>query len=438
MSDAELAPEDFDTRLLTRKARRRRLIVGLAVLVIGVAVGATLGWSADEPLYRSKGLVFIAPSVPTPADPLGKNRPPMFDGFVDYQTSILESPRCANLAGETGAWKQQGRGEADEAGEAILRGRRVERLEGSASIEVAFTDRDPQVAVAGVQALIEAYTKLAGELNDADERLSFAQAQIELLQGKIKVTTDKILAFTSQYGGTEGLEIRHRSGLQQLLETEDALESLRLTIRTFQADVGPDGTGPVSAIEIALENAEVARLLLEIADLVAEDKYLAEKLGPQSEQRVVLQRRLGVRKEHLKRLVEAWHHRRARKAAGGATLPQLRDREKRLVQRLERLRMQNRRTGQTRADVERIQAERTGLGDKLKQMTGLKEQLEAQMAGSGRIRIADPGQLPTKYWRDRRPAYARLGGAIGAVPGLVLLLLAGFRGRRRSGSFEAA
>jgi predicted nucleic acid-binding Zn-ribbon protein len=53
---------------------------------------------------------------------------------------------------------------------------------------------------------------------------------MEFLTARVKKTSEAIVAVTSDYGGVEGLEIRHRAAINRLLSAEDQLEAVRKAI----------------------------------------------------------------------------------------------------------------------------------------------------------------------------------------------------------------
>lgn len=434
----DLGPEDFDTRHLTRKAWRRKLLLAGFLLLVGGLVGGVLGWTSEEPVYRARGLIYIQQHLISSANPTGERGMPMFEGYVAYQAALLASRRCALLAMATETWGKAGEPRDPEAVAAFEARTSIVRPEGQPHIQVCFEDPRPDVAVAGVRALIEAYTKLSEDLNDANEKLEYARAQVDVLGGKQKTTTDQILVRTAEYGGVEGLEIRHRAAIKQLLDVEDQLARVRQMLRDHKSDAGPDGNAPKKAGEIALENPEVAKILLDLDVLEAEERYLAQQRGKQNPALAALRRKIAARKKRIEQLAEAWNRVRATKALGGLSSAQLEDREQRLVAHLEALRARTRRIGETRAGVARLQAAQADLLRQLADMEAMKEQLTSQLTGKGRIRIPDPGSRPTEYFRDPRSRHFAWGAALGALPGLLLLLFFAFRAKPRSPLPDAA
>lgn len=221
-------------------------------------------------------------------------------------------------------------------------------------MEFCFVDPDSEVALTGVRAMIAAYLKLSADLNDAHESVEYAREQTEVLTSRLEAGRDKFLTLTADFGGVDGLEIRHRAAIHQVLSVEELLEALR--------------------------------------------KAIANHGKTEDEE--------------------------------SATLAELKAREEELVARLERLQGKARKLGRVRVDVERLQARNEQVQRRLEQMSALLNQLTAQLVGKGRIRVVDPGTMPTEYYRDDRSAARQTWAGIGALPGLIALLVTAWRGRR--------
>ena len=327
------------------------LKLAVVVLVVGLGAGALWGYTCEAPVYRASTLIYIAPPLHSP-EFVGDGRGPQFAGFVAYQAELLRSRRATLMAMQTAVWKATG--ESHEARDDVRfqQRLRVRHERGTQHIQVLFDDPEPETALAGAQALLAAYTRLNAGLQDGAEKLEYARTQIEILQARQKSVTDQVLAFGAEYGGGEGLQIRHRATLKKVLEAEDQLV----------------------ALERAIQAAE------------AKKQDTAE---------------LKARRDALWR----W---------------------------LEQIRTEQRKLGETRVQVDRLQAQKHDLERQLSDMRALYEQLKAENAGRGQIRIPDPGSLPSAPHRDPRPRRAALGAGLGVLPGVLLLLVALVRSRRRS------
>lgn len=206
-------------------SRRRRVLWGLLVVLIGAGLGATVGWGSQAPLYRCEGVA----RVQLPEDARGSR--PMHEGFLAFQVEILKSRRATLLAMEEEAWGATGEDSGAACAETFEERRRIVSEPRTLHIRVGFLDARPEVALAGVRALLAAYEKLAAELRNADERLEPGRVQLETTRAEIE-----------RLQGDED-DLVHR--LEQLNRLVDQLENQLIGAgRVVIEDRGSLPTGP--------------------------------------------------------------------------------------------------------------------------------------------------------------------------------------------------
>lgn len=323
------------------------LRIALMVLLLGLAVGAALGWTSGAVTYRAQCFIYIAPSEPHPAAPGDEQVLPRFEAFVDAQVDLLKAPRLASLALTSDAWQRGGEAGMEVA--AFLEQRRIVHKQRTQHIQVAFLHGQPEIALAGVQALLGAYEQLTEDLSPGGEQPELASARIVALRAKLLTVQEAIMTLTTDYGGVDGLVVSYESAVEALEAAEREL-------------------------------AEVRRAI----------------------------------------------------AAGGTPeqLEALKQQEQRLAAHVESMRAQLLKLTEARGELGRLQKEAKSLETEIERLTVLKETLEAQQQGEGRIRIWDRGLLPTEPFQDTRLAGALRGGALGALPGFLLILGVGIFGMR--------
>jgi Mrp family chromosome partitioning ATPase/uncharacterized protein involved in exopolysaccharide biosynthesis len=413
--------------------RRLRGRYAWAVLLAtaGLVGGAYLGWHAKKPLYAGHSLIYIQPSMVSPKDPTGTSVLPMFQGFVAYQVDLLKDSRLTEAAMETDIWKRTGRPAGPAAVADFEKHRLVEHASGTQHIQVLFLDPDPDVALAGVRAITQAYQVRAAELYDPNDQLAYARKQIEVLNSQIKNGTDGILDDTSKYGGVEGMEIQHRAVVKQVLDTEELLKQVQRLVddaKGRQEDAG--NAKPVPPEQIAVENPEMAGALHELDLLETQAQYMGRTLGARNPELDRLQGKIAVQKRRIQQLAEAWNQVHVVKEDGGASLEELKSREQVLADQLKQLQKRQKALGTTRGEVERLKANNEDLLRQRTEMVALKDQLTAQLAGKGRIQVPADFARPTAYYKDRRVTYAGAFGFLGALAGLLLVVLVSLRDRR--------
>ena len=144
-------------------ARRRAVVWGLIVVLVGAAVGATVGWSSQEPIYQSEGVVLVEPSLRSIEDPDRKSDDAdvrcvhQLPGRADAAAPDRRSWRC-----ETEAWRESGEPSGALAAGRFEERREIEHQRGTQHIVVRFHDVRPETATAGVKALLTAYLDAGG------------------------------------------------------------------------------------------------------------------------------------------------------------------------------------------------------------------------------------------------------------------------------------
>jgi Mrp family chromosome partitioning ATPase len=174
----------------------------------------------------------------------------------------------------------------------------------------------------------------------------------------------------------------------------------------------------------------MADALLEVELMEAEVERSAATKAEGNEELVAMRRQIEIRRKWIDEFVENWNRKRAAAPVGGASLDELRTRRVALDEHARALREQSQLLGTKRIELGKRQNESEDLGRRLDQMKALRDQRAAQLVGTGRITVADSGRLPTAPFQDRRKTMGVLGGALGAMAGVLLVLLLGLRDRR--------
>jgi len=424
-------------RALHRGLRGRYLWAGLLGLALGVA-GGYVGWKSQVPMYRGEGLIYIEPSLPSAQDPLGLSVLPMFKGFVALQVRLLNSSTVTQMAMETPVWQKTGKGREPEVVEQFTERRAILHSSDTQHIQIQFIDEKPGTALAGVQALMQAYESKSADQNSSDALLAKAKSQSDALAASSKDLANQLLRLGAEYGGEDGVQLRHVASLNQLLEATAALER---TLSLLANHVDPideqQPPAPKSERELAIEHPHLmdARQRLDLLELEA--AQLLESSGEKNSALVSLRQKIKVLQKFIdgfveewnRRLLEEWNRRKGRNS-GVQSMAELKEQEASLVKRLQVLQAENQNFVKLRVDMGGLKAALEEQGRKLDQVRALRDHLSAQVVGTGRIRIQDPGTLPTMPFRDRRMGYGSAGGVLGFVLGVLVVLLFGVRNRK--------
>ncbi len=261
MSERDVSPAAESTPA----CRGRWNATGLLLGMLGDAGGALVGWVTARPMYQCEGIVYIAPNMPTPQDPAGVNVLPFFNGFVAYQVQLLESIHVANLAVATTPWQKSGEGATAEVAQRFFDRRSIVHKPDTQHILVRFTDPSPDVALAGVRALLDAYSMLTAEESAKDDRLTLVSTQADVLAAQRKDGEAKLNERVAAFGGIEGLELRHKATVDRLLAAEAAQEKLPRT--------------PVEHLDsLRQESVRLGQVRVEVSGLRAESEDLGRRL----------------------------------------------------------------------------------------------------------------------------------------------------------------
>jgi Mrp family chromosome partitioning ATPase/uncharacterized protein involved in exopolysaccharide biosynthesis len=431
--DVVASPVPGHASLLSKVHRtlRGRYLWAVLLGLAGAAGGAYGGWKSQRPLYRAEGIIWVAASMPSPQDPAGMNVLPMFKGFMAYQVQLLTSASITNQAMQEEAWVATGEGMDPEAIQAFVKRRGIIHEPDSLHIVVTFEDPDPAVALAGVRAILAAYEANAQAQNAQNDQLRYATDQTELLAAQLKRGSDELLRLIRDFGSIEVLEMQHRASWTKVREAEDVHAQLLAALQAQESTQTPAAAPPdMTPGEIALENTQMAQATQDLALLEAREAAKALVLGEKHEELVALRQEIEVRRNWIERFTENWNRKRAGTAPSGTDFEDVRRREAGLKLSIRQLTDETLRLGNLLAKIHELEADGEDLKRKHERMKALKEELSARLEVKGRISISDRGRRPSYPSRDRRIAFATMGGLLGGFLGVLLVVLRGLRDRR--------
>ena len=430
--DAAAVDASQATNAAGRPPRRRKWVAILGL--VGLVGGAIAGWTARDPLYRAEAIVYVTPH---PQNPAGYNDPAVFEGMIALRVQMMESLRVAKRATESQVWREAGGDSTPEAAQRFLERRSLVHRAPTLHTQIRFVDERPERALAGVQALTEAFVALSSrpvamEKAGSDDVGKFAVQQVELLTARARHAAARVLDLTGPYGGEDGLAMRHRATLEQLFATEKELTSVR------------DGRGaglrpfiPRTLGQIALESPQLADVQVQLEVLQADEKRLAATMGPKNEQLVALQAQIAAKERWIaqfvrdwnRRLEEEWDRKMQVTALPGSTPSDSEQAVAALERRIAALRAETQRLGEVRADVSDLKSAHDELERQIQQLQAFRDGFGAGGIQWDVARVADAGVLPTSPFEDRRAQLAGLGGFLGALLGAMAAALLGRRSR---------
>jgi Mrp family chromosome partitioning ATPase len=254
----EPAAED-PVQFVRRKLRGRyRVTVLLAALF--ALCGALIGLSAAPVRYESGGFVQFKPALPTILYKSEENQPtPLFDSFVAAQATMMHSRQILEAALVDPAmsgleWPQGAEGVAALEGAINVRHNRGDQV-----VTIAATHRDPRVAQAVVNAVINAFDRTYNDpirLNPTVRERKLVQREDELA-AQIKAFGEQILVVSDQYGA-DTIRRLHQEKIQELIAVDQKLGELTAA-RTALRTLGD--AGPGAPVDAALGLETIAGLL---------------------------------------------------------------------------------------------------------------------------------------------------------------------------------
>ena len=266
---------------------RRGLGLRLAgCMVVAALVGGLLGWTTTGPLYRAQGLLAAppatSPDMTFPPCPWRGN-PPDF-----LAAALAGSRRVTRIALQQPVWRDTGEDAEPDAAAAFEARRRIVPLTQSPHVLVTFDHPRPEVALAGMRAVLSAAELLGAELHAEEDAQAQALIATEreraaALRAEREGVLRDVAKLTADFGGTEALAVRHLASVEQVLDAEADLARVREAILRGASPDG-DRTEEFRAAQAALETRletlreharELGRLQTDVQRLTTQ----AESLG---------------------------------------------------------------------------------------------------------------------------------------------------------------
>lgn len=418
-----------------------------AVCAITLAVA---GYLLPKPQYRSDGLIEIKPNIPKLDDTTIVM--PLYTQYVESQVSRIMTERVITSAMESEEWRQYSHGLSPAAMKEFVEAMNVEYVRGTFVIRVSFTDRDPSRAQAAVKSLIRAYLVTAGDADtkDLNQRLQYLQAQRDQLARDRRNKQEALLAAAKQYG-TQDLGELHDARVKQMIDLETKLAETQTALDNAEAALAANGnanpaTQP-SGAETEMSYGQIAKVdmrmqsyLMQRDQKIQEADAAARRYGPNHP--LVQDSRQQL--EDLEARIEAYaqevrqENTALQVAPDGKTntavTPQIVAQLKQQVARLTEHKNTSAELafaiGNRRVEIQQLQGEIKDIEQKLDDANRLFEQLNVQLAMSGRIDPLSMGDRPHSPAVDNRRKLAALGFLGGSSLPFVVLMLVGLADKR--------
>ena len=464
---AHSTPAPADPYALVRQALRGRYLQVVVLTLIGAAAGAVAGWKLGKPVFRGQAAIRVAYATPqvggTESD-VSKWAGP-FDLIMKGQEQNVTSRPTVERALQQPSWQAH-------PGTAAYDVRRfqsqlaAQRVSGSDHLRIMFSDNDPAIAAAGVNAVVQAYvdnfkardSQLEGE---RDKKLG---RRVSDLQGRIAEISRQMKAISEEFG------VADIEALYDMTERRVALlETTAVDVQMVSSAArggGNNGDQPAPATQGAvapfqpLTPAEIASGGNEVMR-----QYLADRDRLQLElEDATSIRRLGEAHPEVKRLTKL-HQKSVERVDTYATeynktqallarYPDAvaRDNPAALASRPSEAiradlnlvtRLRDDAKGQLialaakRQEARLLKAESDSLRADLARVKGRQDMLEMELMPDHRIEVVEMGAVPDEAFKDPRKPYAAAGFVVGGGLPAALVVLFGLLNRRFRFSDEA-
>jgi len=389
-------------------ALRGRYVLAVLLALIGAGLGGYAGHRFQPPQYRSEGLIRIAYVLPSVSTMIPEQNLPMtmFDAFLRAEQLLMTSRTVLERAMKEPVWVSTAHGpEATDLPD-FAQDLTVEHTPTTDLLHVYFTSPDPNVAAAGVQAVINVYSK---EYND--EETVFQQKLLNAL-------------------GDQGAELSNR--LQQLQD--------QLGAEVGATDIEPQYLAAVTRENELLTKLTAARRLTTIdqnSTTLTDPNLIIEQIGmtdPVIRQYVADRERLSDALDQLRVRGFMPNHQSVQEVQQALASVNQRIVEyasgisvniKELNQEYEQVHDQVQQLAAKRMKGEALKNWLGQVGKDLADVTARSDAIKVEDRAGSRLNVISTGDVPMLPYRDRRMIFAAIGGGVGALFPLAMLVLFG-------------
>ena len=288
-----LATNDVKPLQTIHRSLRGRYKLAVLLAAVGAVVGGAAGWKLNNKVYRANGAIRINPVTFLVN---GNEATPEYGRYMNSEANSLRSQDIAELAMRDPAWRAVAGDRPINGGTraAFLSGLKASYNGSSYDISVTYDDGNPNVAVAAIDSVLDAYATLrqSAQVEKGGNSVSYYENQVKLTQDKIDDLKRRVGALQRESQGN----IEERSATmgkavgdleQQLDQAELASERMNIVKQRFVAH-----PQQIDNQLLAQKEPFFARLLQARDDLVLQLNQLQQIQGPGSPVVLKLQNQL--------------------------------------------------------------------------------------------------------------------------------------------------
>ncbi len=244
-------------------------------IILG-GTGAVIGLRSGKRTFQSSGIIRVMPIIPKIMYAVDeKGQIPAFDAFVDAQVALIKSQRVLDEAMED---KDFVGFDKSDYGIVQFKNSLDVNRQGD-MIFVTATNLEPHVAMASVNAVISAYTKVYDDIDTkSDEKRRELREEYQTkLQNEWSSIRQQILDIAKVYG-SDDLKPQYDFELGELNKVEEAIEELKRTLPEAAGVATTQPSHDLTAADVAAmgdrwmnelfdDEFECERQILELQDL---------------------------------------------------------------------------------------------------------------------------------------------------------------------------
>lgn len=400
----------------------------------GLLAGALAGFKSQKPVFQSKGLIELRPVVQSVNK--GERLMLLAQSYLSNQLQQIQGPRVIEAALTSAEWRTTGRGATNDAQAEFMRSLDVEIIPGSTVLQVTFEDKDPTVARAAVQAVINAYraTFRENNLTENSQKLQALTTTKTAKMSDIATKREQILAAAQQYG-TENLTALQDAKLQRQVQLESDWAEARMSLSAMENSLKPANAVPMAPEEIATVDASVGAMLTATREADMRYHKALSPMGPRNPATVAAEQDYRIWSGQLDDAVAKFRSRyvaiKVDPTTGKPTpisqdtVQQLKDRASFLQSQLENLKDETASIGKRKLQILALNNDISKLEDEVSLLNRNIEDLQAETMTGGDLAVVSGGDLPALPYKDNRKKMAAVGGIAGGLLPVGILLLIG-------------
>jgi Mrp family chromosome partitioning ATPase/uncharacterized protein involved in exopolysaccharide biosynthesis len=418
------------------------------VITLGLvlsAVGGYFGYKLIHPIYRAEGMLQISLAVQDPM--VGQRQSvPNAEEYIQSQAMVLASRTVIGEAMRSEGWAKTGLETDAKVQTKIADNLLVEHPPRTELIRVFYTDRDPDVAVNVVKALISAYYEFATNhtqsedrqrMNALDKRRGELIMQISKLDQKLD---DKVKAF----GIPDVTPL-----LDMKVSEENRLEAeLNAAKQALAQNTGLDPQKTIyhyTNYQISMLDGQMRNLLnrRDEAQSLVQNLQLTGAMEDSSRMKLA-RGQLDDAQKKVDQYAAEWRDMQVQRSNGNSldatNLPKVAEmsrawlqREVKLLEdRYETVKADREEMGKALLEIEKIKHDRVEAEKQKAEVQHSMDMLNISLGMSSRLAVLQPGDVQMKPFKDRRVPVA-VAGAMGgmSLPVMFFLMLGAIDKRYR-------